>query len=130
MKKLFISFLLAIYIFSNSEARQFLKIPNLIEHFITHKEQNSQLTLFAFLKMHYIENHGKDADYKEDMKLPFKTHDAHCHSLVSNIISPPKTMELSFEKTLSFSKQKVVDFYTEPNTRDFYFTVFRPPVLS
>lgn len=60
--------------FSTTELYQTLKLPILIEHFIEHKEQNNQLTLWQFLCMHYAEGDVKDADYEQDMKLPFKTH--------------------------------------------------------
>lgn len=64
-----------VYLFSTTELHQLLKAPLLIEHLIEHKEENSQLTLWQFLQMHYASENVKDKDYDKDMKLPFKTHD-------------------------------------------------------
>ena len=60
--------------FSTTELYQTLKLPFLIEHFVEHKGQNQNLTLWQFLCTHYAQGDVKDADYEEDMKLPFKTH--------------------------------------------------------
>ena len=73
MKKWISILLLSFYLVSTTELYQFLKIPILIEHFIKHKAENSQLTLVAFLKMHY-DHPVKDADYQTDQKLPFAAH--------------------------------------------------------
>jgi hypothetical protein len=64
---------LSIYLFSATEFSQLLKLPLLVEHFIEHKEENKQITLWEFLDMHYAKTTTKDADYDKDMKLPFKS---------------------------------------------------------
>lgn len=53
---------------------QILKFPVLIEHFIEHRSENPDLSLYEFLALHYSSETNYDADYDEDMKLPFKTH--------------------------------------------------------
>jgi hypothetical protein len=62
-------------VISLTELNQLVKLPLLIEHFIEHKGKDSSLSLWAFLDMHYAHGDVKDADYDEDMKLPFKSHD-------------------------------------------------------
>lgn len=47
-----------------------MKMPVLVQHFITHREQNHNLSLYSFLKMHY-NNPVKDGDWETDRKLPF-----------------------------------------------------------
>ena len=59
---------------ATTELYQLLKLPFLIEHFMEHKEQNKDITLMEFLYLHYADGDVKDADYEEDMKLPFKSH--------------------------------------------------------
>ena len=49
-------------------------MPILIEHFKEHKSKDAQLSIWQFLDMHYAQGEVHDADYDEDMKLPFKTH--------------------------------------------------------
>lgn len=77
MKKFFAISFLFLYLFSTTELHQLLKVPLLIEHFVEHKEDNSHLTLWQFLHLHYAMGNVKDADYDKDMKLPFKTPDNH-----------------------------------------------------
>jgi hypothetical protein len=59
---------------ATTELYQLLKLPFLVEHFMEHKEQNKEITLMDFLYLHYAHGDVKDADYEEDMKLPFKSH--------------------------------------------------------
>ena len=75
MKKLIPILLLFLYLVSTTELYQFLKIPDLIEHYCEHKALNPEMSLVAFLKTHY--NHPvKDRDSGKDQKLPFIIHSA------------------------------------------------------
>ena len=103
MKKLFaISFLL-IYLFPTTELHQLLKAPLLIEHFIEHREENKDITLWQFLYAHYAMGDVKDSDYDKDMKLPFKTH-SNCVSSFSNVYLP--SAKVSIEKPIEFLQEK------------------------
>lgn len=64
---------LLIYILGSTNAYQFLKLPLLVSHYIKHKKVSPHITLGSFFKMHYIDPQPMDADYNEDMQLPFKT---------------------------------------------------------
>jgi len=75
LKKIITISFLSIYLFSTTELSQLLKLPSLVEHYIEHKQENRDITLWAFLCMHYAHGIVKDADYDKDMKLPFKTSD-------------------------------------------------------
>lgn len=88
MKKYITYFLICTYLFSFSEVRQILKMPNLIEHYISHKIIDNGTSVFSFVKMHYLDEHGVDGDYHQDMKLPFKTHDVSVN--VFSFVFPPK----------------------------------------
>lgn len=52
-------------------AGQLLKLPQLIEHFISH-QQKEGIAFSEFLIEHYSPDHD-DADLQEDEKLPFKS---------------------------------------------------------
>lgn len=73
MKKLISILLLFLYLVSTTELYQLLKIPELIEHYIEHKELNPDMTITAFLRTHY-DHPVKDGDYGKDQKLPFIIH--------------------------------------------------------
>ena len=61
------------YLFSTTEAYQFLKLPIVFEHFSEHRKLDGNITFASFLAMHYLHGCPKDADYDRDMQLPFKT---------------------------------------------------------
>ncbi len=73
VKKKLAILLASVYLFGATDAGQLLKLPLLISHYIKHKEENPQTTLISFFKMHYVDPQPYDADYAQDMQLPFKT---------------------------------------------------------
>jgi len=66
-------FLLVVYLFGSTDAYQLLKLPLLVGHYVKHKRESPYMTLGSFFKMHYIDPQPFDSDYKQDMRLPFKT---------------------------------------------------------
>lgn len=111
LKKIFAISLLSIYLFSSTELPQLLKMPLLVEHFIEHREQNQQITLWQFLYLHYVIDHGRDADYRKDMQLPFKTHD-NCVTSVLNVYLPTQKIivinPVRFIQNQHFRKQETL----------------------
>lgn len=87
LKKLFAISFLVVYLFSTTELSQLLKMPLLVEHFVEHREENSHLTVWRFLYMHYSAGDVHDADYARDMQLPFKTHE-NCVASIINVFLP------------------------------------------
>lgn len=73
MRKGIAIFLLSLVLFTTTEAKQLLKLPFLIEHYLHHKSNDPKTTLIGFLKLHYSKTIIDD-DFQEDMKLPFKVH--------------------------------------------------------
>ncbi|MET3877219.1 hypothetical protein [Chitinophaga sp. OAE865] len=73
MRKAVAIFLMALYLLGTTEAGQVLKLPLLVEHYIKHKGESPGTTIFSFFKMHYVDPQPYDADYQQDMELPFKT---------------------------------------------------------
>ncbi len=54
---------------------QLLKVPVLVEHFREHNAENSTMSLWDFMVIHYASKRVIDDDYEKDMKLPFKVID-------------------------------------------------------
>lgn len=127
MKKWLSYILITFYLFSNTEIKQLLKAPKLIEHYITHKKSNPKITVFAFIKMHYLDDIKKDADYKEDMKLPFKSHDFSCFNFT--IQAPPKSFTFQIPEYQHFVENTQNFYYTEGFTVQLQSFIFRPPIL-
>ena len=63
-------FFLVLLVSAQTPVGQLLKLPNLIEHFIKHQQQN-EVSFIAFLIDHYRPDHN-DTDLPEDQQLPFK----------------------------------------------------------
>lgn len=129
MRKYIAIFFLSVYLVAFTEARQVLKLPDLVEHYITHKQQNKSTTLFSFFKMHYLDAPVKDADYKQDMKLPFKVVDF-AYTPVS-LVPPSKIFDFTPVLQNVMLQTQVSNFgYTEPSTDAGFSSVFRPPIFG
>jgi len=82
---------MAVYLFGSTNACQLLKLPLLVRHYIRHKQENPGITLAAFFKIHYVDEQPFDADYTQDMQLPFKTTpDTFCQNTPSLVPVFPK----------------------------------------
>lgn len=91
MKKEGAILLMAVYLFGATNACQVLKLPLLVTHYIKHKQESPYITLGSFFKMHYIDAQPFDADYVQDMQLPFKTTpDTFCLNTPSIVPIVPK----------------------------------------
>jgi hypothetical protein len=67
------------------------RLPLLVQHYIQHKQLHPETTICGFFKMHYLDN-TVDADYAQDIQLPFKT--AHIHFSVIQLSMPPAVLTL------------------------------------
>jgi hypothetical protein len=74
LKKLIAILFLSIYVVSATELHEFFKFPQLVEHFIEHKSENSKTTWIDFLTMHYTSPDSGIAHNTDDTELPFKSH--------------------------------------------------------
>ncbi|MBL7918770.1 MAG: hypothetical protein JNJ40_00560 [Bacteroidia bacterium] len=77
-----------------------MKLPLFVKHFIEHKSKDAKLTLPEFIEMHYANADVRDADYDEDMKLPFKTHNA-CIGIAGISFIPNSFEDLLIHPVLS-----------------------------
>lgn len=102
-------------------------MPLLVEHFIEHREENSHLTLWQFLYVHYGMGDVHDADYDKDMKLPFKSHD-NCVASIINIYLPSQKLVITkptqFIETQHFKTQETFLQST------FLSNIWQPPRIS
>ena len=115
------------YLASFCEMKQVAKLPNLIEHYISHKIENHDISVFAFLKMHYLDEQKVDKDYDEDMKLPFKTHDLSSISIVLNI--PPEKTTINLKRPLVFVDDSNNFSYSEKYYSSVFQKIWEPPQI-
>lgn len=127
MKKWLVYFLIGTYLTSFCEVRQFAKLPLLIEHYISHKLVNQEMSMFSFIKMHYIDEHVADYDYKEDQKLPFKTHDFSGTFIMLSI--PPEKPNLNIEYHLVYVDDSRNFSYSEKFFPSVFQKIWEPPKI-
>lgn len=128
LKRIFAITLLSVYLISLTELNQLVKLPLLVEHFIKHKEKDSQLSLLAFLDMHYAHGDVKDADYDEDMQLPFKSHDKCVNASFISFV-PNNFDDLSAKPVLT--ENKIYSVYSEQFIQSSYLSfIWQPPKNS
>lgn len=125
MKKLIAIFFLSVYLISLTELNQLVKIPVLIEHFIEHKEKNTELSIWQFLDMHYAHDDVNDKDYDRDMQLPFKSHDGCISSLMPVFV--PVSFTTNLPKAIPSEKNEY-SVYTEQFLNSaFLSSIWQPP---
>jgi hypothetical protein len=128
LKKLIAISFCFIYLFTTTELHELIRLPLLIEHFVEHREQNKQITLWQFFYIHYALGDVKDADYGKDMKLPFKSHD---NCVAGNTtVFPPSSEKLSLQKPVQFLEKK--GFATDERflPTSFLSKIWQPPRVS
>jgi hypothetical protein len=121
MKKAIAIFFLVIFSFSFTEARQFMKLPRLIEHYHDHMSRE-KITVAAFLQQHYLADHKDDGDKNEDSNLPFKSTEI---TSICSIFYPPPAVDVT-----QYQEQQVPEriLYNEPwVVTGHSFSVFHPP---
>lgn len=100
-------------------------MPLLVKHFIEHREKDKNLSLWNFLNMHYAGNDAKDADYDEDMKLPFKSHNGCVTSFIIGFL-PANNMELIAKPV--YGEDKAYSDYVEKFLTPTYLSsIWQPP---
>jgi hypothetical protein len=127
VRKFLTYFFIAAYLFSFTETRQVLKVPNLIEHYFFYKQHYANPTVFEFIKIHYLDKQEKDEDYDQDMQLPFKTHNFSIASV--NLIFPPKEVKFDFEHSVLPINEQHNFVYAESFYPSVFLKIWQPPKI-
>jgi hypothetical protein len=125
MNKVIAIFLITIFLCANTSIGQFLKIPNLIEHYKEYQtEVNSDSNSFTqFIKVHYSKN--TDNNKKEHQNLPFKTFDNSTHVLFT---FSSVSFRLEVIKSLISVKKKF--FYKNSFKSNLFTSIWLPPKIA
>jgi hypothetical protein len=124
MRKLFTYIVISLYLLGSTEAYQLLKIGYLVEHYLEHKNA-SDLSLLEFIDVHYLQPTVVDADYAEDMKLPFKSH-KECQAQINHLAKLP--INDFFIDVPSIETNTKKSEYLSPFTGTQYLDeIFQPP---
>lgn len=85
------------------------------------------MSLYAFFKMHYIDEQIIDSDYKQDMKLPFKTHDFSSSAITLNI--PPEKATINLQRHLVHVDNSNNFSYSEKYYPSVFQQIWEPPQI-
>ncbi len=94
LKKCSVFFLAAVYLLPARPVTEFLKLPQLVQHYFEYRHQNHNSSFSAFLVQHYLKEDGTDKDAAEDSRLPFKSSE---QILTSGFVSlyPPQPVTIT-----------------------------------
>jgi hypothetical protein len=115
--------LIVLYVNSNTEFHEILRLPLLIEHFTEHKKLVGDISFWEFLVMHYKTNASHDAD---DSRLPFKDP---AHSFTAPTLAVPIHKIILRESQL-IEEVSHISSYRESFISSHLSDIFQPPRLS
>lgn len=118
--------LLFVFLMQTMQLGDLAKTPLLIRHFIQHKHLYPSTTVLGFIKMHYLDTQVVDADYAEDMQLPFKTIDT--QALVIQLYMPPEVFYL--KNTFAFLLHPALPQATDNLLLPHRNSIFQPPKIA
>jgi hypothetical protein len=117
-----ISFLV-LYINSNTEFHEMLRLPILLEHYSEHKQKVSDISFWDFLVMHYKTGVAHDSD---DNKLPFKDP---CHSFTASTLALP-IHKIVLKEIILLTKTDYAGVHFETFIASHLSDIFQPPRIS
>ena len=91
MTRLYAGILFTIMLLNMPPFNQAGKLPFLLKHYQTHKQQNPELTLGQFISIHYLGCDALAKDVNEHKRLPFHNAD---HIQQAPSLAPPETAGL------------------------------------
>ena len=121
MRKLTALMVICVYAISFTECHQLFKLPVLVQHYLEHKQNNSEITFLEFLSVHYDSDVAHD---DRDMQLPFKDC-GHCIA-VPVVILPNSKMELK-EGSYFYSQNTYTSFYKKYIPASHLAEIWQPP---
>ena len=123
MNKLIALFLITVFMCANTSIGQFLKIPNLIEHYNEHKNEltSDSISFIDYIVSHYSKNAENNHDHQD---LPFKTLD---NSLTVLFTFSVITYEIQLLKLLISHKKKF--FYNKSFKSNLIASIWLPPKI-
>ena len=113
--------LLLLLFTAHNELGQLFRLPFFVQHYISHKQQNGNLSLIDFLQEHYNAQHVDD-DVATDRQLPFNHYNSQTLTL---IYLPTAPLELIVLPQKMF--QNPFNLLTQFPLSQRQFSIFHPP---
>lgn len=71
MRRASVIVLLFLYLSTNINLREVMRVPVLVEHFYEHKRSTREFNFVGFIVLHYFSGEVQDAGYARHPELPF-----------------------------------------------------------
>lgn len=116
---------MTVYLLSQTEFHQLVKLPLLLEHYIEHRAESPEMGFLDFLEMHYLHGSPQDHDFAKDQRLPFKSSD--CNTVVIPAVLP--TTEITLPAWVYFADRIQEALHAEPVISRASAEIWQPPRL-
>lgn len=125
MNKIIAFFLITVFLCANTSIGQLLKVPNLINHYEEHKNEETYVinSFVQFIKIHYLLKTNSNQEEHQD--LPFKTFQHNTNILY---IATFLNFELPLNEYL-FKRAKPF-FYNKSLQSSFFISIWLPPKIA
>ncbi len=125
MKKILVIFLVLQILSGNILLSELAKIPQLIEHFKQHQNENTQIDFISFLKMHYANPEHQRKDASRHGSLPLKSvTSAHAEVVVLSETTPSVFLAEKVKITQNLQLPSSENCFFDSKIRQ---SVFQPP---
>ncbi len=114
---------LALYLNSNTEFHEILRLPILLEHYSQHKLKVRDISFWDFLVMHYKTDVSHDSD---DNQLPFKDP---THSFTATTLALP-SHKIALRDAMALAKSDYCYSYSKWFIASHLSDIFQPPRIS
>lgn len=126
VKKLCIYILIFLVNLNTSFFEELFKVPVLVQHFLEHQEQNTELSFQQFLAMHYGNKDINDNDDDRDMQLPYKKLN---HQDVTHFVFIPNRFYTSLVRIIPVDSQSQNHYKNNFLHNPHLGVLFRPPIV-
>jgi hypothetical protein len=128
LKKLISISFVILFLCTNTEIGQLLKIPVLVHHYVEHNHKEKAITFSAFLNEHYFASKSHPDNSKHDhQNLPFKTCNSHS---ISTFLAFGELNPFLEQTVNSITTSNAVPFYHQHYTSNLFGAIWQPPKLS
>jgi len=102
-----------------------VKLPVVFQHYIEHKKEDKNISMLAFLHLHYLCGSPKDKDYERDMQLPFKSSSFCIAASIADFV--PLTFQLSLLKHIEIDQKKLYGYFITSIPSSSIASIWQPP---
>ena len=123
MQRFYAAILFIIMLLNMAPFSQLGKLPFLLRHYQTHKQQDPTITIGKFISIHYFQCDALAKDQNEHNRLPFKSADP-VHQVVS--LAPPTSSQLP-NQSIALLENILPSYKKQHIPNPVLLNIFRPP---